>query len=89
MYCRGILVYLVIMSTTPVNAAFLSAITLLIIFLLGLSVFQKRSARRRHTASTFVNRAAPIARWLLGLLIVAYLLFIAFQLQHGFAPALG
>jgi hypothetical protein len=29
-----------------------------------------------------VSRAAPIARWLLGLLIVAYLLFIALQLQH-------
>jgi hypothetical protein len=30
--------------------------------------------------------AAPAARWILGLLIVAYLLFIALQLHHGAAP---
>lgn len=77
------------MSTTHVNAGLLSAIAMLIIFLLGLSAFQKWSARRRHAASAFVILAAPIARWLLGLLIVTYLLFIAFQLQHRFAPVPG
>jgi len=76
------------MSTALISAEFLCAIALLIVFLLGLSAFQKRSARRHHTLALFVNRAAPIARWLLGFLVVAYLLFIAFQLQHPAPPAL-
>jgi len=76
------------MSTAQISAEFLSAIALLIVFLLALSAFQKRIARQRQTPSLFVNRAAPIARWLLGFLVVAYLLFIAFQLQHQVAPAL-
>ncbi|HTQ25263.1 MAG TPA: hypothetical protein VMI09_11250 [Candidatus Binataceae bacterium] len=76
------------MSTAQVSAELLSAIALLIVFLLALSTFQKRSSRRRHAASLFVNRAAPIARWLLGFLVVAYLLFIAFQLQHQAPPAM-
>lgn len=79
-------VCLVIMSTMLVNAALLSAIALLVILLLGLSALQKWSARRRHTPSTLVSVAAPAARWILGLLIVAYLLFIAFQVHHGAAP---
>jgi heme/copper-type cytochrome/quinol oxidase subunit 2 len=76
------------MSTAQISAEFLSAIALLIVFLLALSAFQKRSTRRRHAPSLFVNRAAPVARWLLGFLIVAYLLFIAFQFQHQAPPAL-
>jgi heme/copper-type cytochrome/quinol oxidase subunit 2 len=76
------------MSTALISAEFLSAIALLIVFLLALSALQKHSARRRHTPSLFVNRAAPVARWLLGVLIVAYLLFIAFELQHQAPTAL-
>jgi hypothetical protein len=34
-----------------------------------------------------VSKAAPIARWLLGL-IVAYILFIAFRLQYQFTSAM-
>ena len=70
------------MSMAFVSAAFLSAIALLIVFLLGLSAFQKRTALRHQAPASFVSRAAPIARWVLGLLVVAYLLFIALQLQH-------
>ena len=71
------------MSMAFVSAAFLSAIALLIVFLLGLSAFQKRTALRHQALAPFVSRAAPIARWVLGLLIVAYLLFIAFQLHQA------
>lgn len=77
-----------IMSAAHVNAILLSAIALLMVLLLGLSNLRNLSVRRRHAVSTFVNRAAPIARWLLGLLIMAYLLFIAFQMQHRFAPVM-
>lgn len=68
------------MASAHVNAGLLSAIALLILILLGLSAFQKWTARRHHSGSTFVSRAAPVARWLLGLLIAAYVLFIAFQM---------
>jgi hypothetical protein len=71
------------MSMAFVSAAFLSAIALLIVFLLGLSAFQKRTALRHQAPASFVSRAAPIARWVLGLLVVAYLLFIAFQLRQA------
>ena len=76
------------MSTGLISAAFLSAIALLIVLLLALSAFQKRIALRRHTLSLFVSRAAPVARWVLGVLIVAYLLFIAFELHHQATPTL-
>ena len=76
------------MSVAYLNAGLLSAIALLIVFLLGLSAFQNWSARKHHAGSIFVSKAAPTARWLLGLLIVAYVLFIAFQMQHQLAPAL-
>ena len=76
------------MSPTHVNAGLLSAIVLLIIFLLGLSAFQKWAARKHHAGLTFVSRAAPIARWLLGFLIAAYVLFIVFQMQHQLVPAM-
>jgi hypothetical protein len=72
----------VIVSSAEVNAGLLSAIVLLILVLLGLSTLQKWTARKHPTGSIFVNKAAPIARWLLGLLIAAYVLFIAFQMQH-------
>lgn len=67
-----------------INAGLLSAIALLIIFLLGLSAFQNWVARKHHAGSTFVSKSAPIARWLLGLIIVAYVIFIAFQMQYPF-----
>ena len=79
----------VMVSSAHVNAGLLSAIALLIIFLLGLSALQKWVARKHHAAaSIFVNRAALVARWLLGLLIAAYVLFIAFQMQHQLGTAL-
>jgi hypothetical protein len=74
-------------SSAYVNAVLLSAIVLLIIVLLGLSAFQKRAARKHYAGSIFVSRAAPVARWLLGLLVAAYVLFIAFQIQHQLVPA--
>ena len=76
------------MSVVLLNAGLLSAIALLIIFLLGLSAFQNWSARKHHAASMFVSKAAPIARWLLGLVIVAYVIFIAFQMQYQSAGAM-
>jgi len=74
------------MSSTFVNAVFLSAIALLILFMLWLANFQKRSFRKNHSGPLLVNWAAPLARWSLGLLIVAYLLFIGFQLHHRLTP---
>jgi hypothetical protein len=71
------------MSAALLNAELLIAIALLIIILLGLSSIQNWSVRSRR----IVNWAAPITKWLLGLFIVAYLLFIAFQLQHQSARA--
>jgi hypothetical protein len=76
------------MSVVLLNAGLLSAIALLIIFLLGLSAFQNWSVRKHHAASMFVSKAAPIARWLLGLVIVAYVIFIAFQMQYQSAGAM-
>jgi hypothetical protein len=70
------------------NVGLLSAIASLIIFLLGLSAFQNWAAGKHHAGSIFVSKAAPIARWLLGLLIVAYILFIAFRLQYQFTSAM-
>jgi hypothetical protein len=76
------------MSVALLNAGLLSAIVLLIIFLLGLSAFQNWAARKHHAGSMFVSKAAPIARWLLGLVIVAYVIFIAFQMQYQSAGAM-
>lgn len=77
-----------IMSPAHLNVALLSAIALLIAFLLGLSGFQKWAATRHRAGSTFASRMAPGARWLLGLLIVAYILFIAFQMRNQLAPVM-
>jgi hypothetical protein len=74
------------MSSTVVNAILLSAIVLLILFMLWLASFQKRTFRTHDSASVLVKWAAPLARWSLGLLIVAYLLFIRFQLHHRLTP---
>jgi hypothetical protein len=70
------------------NVGLLSAIALMIIFLLGLSAFQNWTAGKHHAGSIFVTKAAPIARSLLGLLIVAYVIFIAFHMEYQFAPAM-
>lgn len=70
------------------NVGLLFAIAFMIISLLGLSIFQNWAARKHHAGSIFVRKTAPIARWLLGLFIVAYVLFIAFQMQHQLAPAM-
>lgn len=76
------------MLVAHLNAGLLSAIALMIIFLLGLSTFQNWAARKHHAGSIFVSKAVPIARWLLGLLVVAYVIFIALQMQYQFAPAM-
>ena len=76
------------MSVAHLNAGLLSAIALMIVFMLGLSALRNWAARKHHAGSIFVSKAAPIARWLLGLLIVAYIIFIAFQMQYQFAPAM-
>jgi hypothetical protein len=76
------------MFAAHLNIGLLFAIALLIIFLLGLSAFQNWTVRKHHAGSIFVSKAAPIARWLLGLLIVAYILFIAFRLQDQFTSAM-
>jgi hypothetical protein len=75
-------------SPAHVNAGLLFGIVLLIMSLLGLSALQKRTARKHHARSIFVSKAAPIARWLLGLLIAAYVIFVAFQMQHQLTPAM-
>jgi hypothetical protein len=66
----------------------LPGIVLLIMSLLGLSTLQKMGLRKHHAGSIFASRAAPVARWLLGLFIAAYVLFIAFQMQHQLPPAM-
>lgn len=68
------------------NAVLLAAIALIILFMLWLAAFQKRSLRKYHSAPALVSWAASLGRWSLGLLIVAYLLFIGFQLHHRLTP---